>query len=847
MTLNPRQRFLLETALFFVASLLLVGLAVSGRWLQTVDRLIYDMLIRAKSAPQAEDIVIVGIDDKSLDAIGPWPWPRSRQAELLRAINAASPRAVLVDVVYANPSEPTADADLVAAAADIQTLALPLLIDAVANRQQLIEVLPFHPLLEQADALGHVHVELDADAIVRGSYLYQGIGSAHWPHVTLALAEHLGIVAKSQYACGADHSTEYSITKHQCGYVYTTYVGGPGSFDQLSALDVLNSNEKLAGLTGKIVFVGVVASGTTDTLTTPVSGSSRAMSGIEYNANLFNALALGLVAKSAPPVGIYLLNFLAVSLPVLFLPRRKAKGMLATALLFAALPVVISGAALIAANVWVPLASALAVCLLAYPYWSWRRHEVAWQFVETEIQRLDEERARWGARPTTDPHGRVRALARFLGAELTKRPQSWIHDARHAIEIQGGEERLVRAEPFSEAESSLASRTISNIHQHAPEQEGLPGELLIAELRRLQELAEEVRMGREIGQRSLERMPSGVVVFSALGEVLFANSAARRFLKLGDSLPTQYEQLMRGTPPPLGQNWHDLARSVVLEGRTVSFETRAAGAEQVVVEASALADPTEVADSWVLTLTDMTDIHAAERDREEALAFLSHDLRSPMLSVLALVRGTDRHPPLDEIEEYAQRALQVSDQFLQLSRVQARENFERYEVNVLSVLSNALDQMYALARDKHIDFLIDPFVEDHEEGIWLLGNGELLQRAFENLFSNAIKYSDPESQVMVSVNAVPATIEITIADQGAGIPSDEIEFVFEPFFRSAAKELATQRGAGLGLRFVKTVIERHDGRIAVQSTYREGSRFTVSLPTLETEPQDPAAGQFSQG
>ena len=89
----------------------------------------------------------------------------------------------------------------------------------------------------------------------------------------------------------------------------------------------------------------------------------------------------------------------------------------------------------------------------------------------------------------------------------------------------------------------------------------------------------------------------------------------------------------------------------------------------------------------------------------------------------------------------------------------------------------------------------------------------------------AVKYSKPGSQVQVGALSTDKEITIVFVDQGVGIPEDEVAQVFEPFFRSAAKELAQERGAGLGLRFVKTVIERHGGSVSAESTFGEGSRL----------------------
>lgn len=119
------------------------------------------------------------------------------------------------------------------------------------------------------------------------------------------------------------------------------------------------------------------------------------------------------------------------------------------------------------------------------------------------------------------------------------------------------------------------------------------------------------------------------------------------------------------------------------------------------------------------------------------------------------------------------------------------------------------------------------------------GNGELLERAFVNLLSNAVKFSDRGQPVRVEIRRRENQVEVSVIDRGRGIPPDELERVFEPFFRSSVPALAERRGSGLGLRFVRTVVERHGGRIEAHSRVGEGSRFTVTLPVIETEPEAP--------
>ena len=143
-----------------------------------------------------------------------------------------------------------------------------------------------------------------------------------------------------------------------------------------------------------------------------------------------------------------------------------------------------------------------------------------------------------------------------------------------------------------------------------------------------------------------------------------------------------------------------------------------------------------------------------------------------------------------------------------------------------------MEQVFFLAKDKGIACRVETDLsEAHEEdGVWVKGNGELLERAFINLLSNAVKYSEPDTSVTLCLGVDGDFAEVTVSDEGYGIPADELDHIFAPFFRSAAPKLAEHRGAGLGLRFVKTVVDRHGGNIDVASVWQQGTTFTVRLP-----------------
>ncbi len=835
MILNQATRFRLEVVALLGVLAGFVTAATAGHWFAGLDRAVYDGLLRLNPVPASPEIVIVGIDERSLERFGPWPWSRRQQAALFRQIGRNHPRAVLADVIYAGPTSPADDAALAAAAAALPLLAVPIMIDALSTGRQLVEVLPYPQLLAAADVLGHAHIELDPDAIARGTYLYQGVGEAHWPHLALALADALGIAATTASRCPPPAAP--TIQNVRCTWVYTPFAGPPGSFAEVSAAEVLDGALPAAVLNDRLVLIGVTAAAGSDRLPSPLSGERHPMSGIELNANLLNGILQNALLTRAVWTESLVAALLCVLLPALWLPRLQPKTMLLVAGLTALVPVLVMALAQLIGQLHLPVMAASVAALVAYPYWSWRRHEIAWAFVAQEMSRVSDESQSWAfPHRGQDPGAVLDALTGLLKARWGWQTESSNGEDRLTLP-DGRTVTLHREPPLSPAELSYARRVLDRLETPSENAEILPGERLAARIRRLQRAAEEVRAGRDVGLRGLAEMPNGVAVLSPVGEVLFVNQAARRLLSLPDTHPANYLELLCNLMAPLGRSWQDVVVKVVVAGEPVSFETRGGAGDSILFEAAPLAPPGHPVDHWVITVTDMSEVRAAEREREEALAFLSHDLRSPITSVLALVRDAGYSEVLADIGRYADKALSASEQFLQLSRVQARERFETYPMDVTEVVRNAVEHMFALAREAEVPVATD--IPDDVDGIWVDGNGELLERAFVNLLSNAVKFSDRGQPVRVEIRRRENQVEVSVIDRGRGIPPDELERVFEPFFRSSVPALAERRGSGLGLRFVRTVVERHGGRIEAHSRVGEGSRFTVTLPVIETEPEAP--------
>lgn len=855
--LQQRSALLLELVALVVVVVGFAGLATHNNWLTTLDRGLYDRVVTLLGGSVPDDVVIVGIDEQSLQRFGRWPWRRPEQARLFRAIAAAEPREVLVDIVYSEPTTSDADIELSSALGDLPGLGLPMVIDALTDAGQLIEVLPLPQFIESAEALGHVHPELDDDGISRGVHLFQGIGEPYWPHIVLAV-ESRGLAEEDRPVADCD-VPEFSLQNIRCDYRRVPFVGEPGSFafvspETLFATETEDSAKAM--LRDKTVLVGLTATGVSDWVTTPVSGRTRPMPGVEFNANVLAAVRQGTLIENAPKWPALILVLLLSLVPPLVLPRLLPGSMLLVTIAFALVPIVLFYLLLYFGRIYVPLSAAAVAAALTYPLWSWRRLELAWRFVSLEIQRFRAERLALGF--TAIDNARLNTLMSHVATVLDaqQRAQVLAHDgsdeqqttvrrlptgrSQLRSQVSHGARRfeliLERDETFNEQEQNFVEGVLRDTEDSGGRRNA-PIERLNAQIGQLNLVADDVRTIRDVNLKSLEQITSGVCLIGTGGLVEYVNSSFTELTKINveDSILSIGDHV----DAPDAVSWKDLVYRVVVEGQSESFEAQSA-THRMLLDCAPLRLDEELKGYWLMTAADVTEIRLAQRQREEALAFLSHDLRSPMVSILALIRSNpsdseklsveaQKEKLLNQIESYAIRSLNVSEQFVQLSRVENSEDMDTYEVELSTIATNALEQVFEQGAAKNVQLVFDDRVDD--DGLWMKGNGELLERAFVNLLTNAVKYSPANTKVTLRVG-LDANQDACCAviDQGYGIPAVDIDRVFEPYYRSKVREIVVQRGSGLGLRFVKTVVERHGGQVGVVSEPTKGSTFTVKFP-----------------
>lgn len=823
-------------------------LAQSGG-LGRLDRLLYDLQLRLYSRPAPADIVIIEINEQSLDALGRWPWPRALHARLLARLQAAGVRAVGFDILFAEAdvARPADDQALVAAVRALGRVALPVVVDVWQTGGQPVETLPFPALTAAAAALGHVHIALDVDGIARGAYLREGLGGPYWPTLAAAL---LGL-AQPEHAVMVNPTAAGSpFAIARADYVLIPYGGPPGRFTRYPYSAVLADDFPLERLRDRIVLVGMTAAGLNDILPTPVSGANRPMPGVEIIATLLEGLREQRLRRPLPGGGGLVLLVCCVGLPLLILPRMLPHRTLPLLAGAALATFALSAALWHGPGYWWPPAAAVTVLLLAYPLWSVGRLAFAFAFLRRALRTLGREPALDAPLPTLAEltatltfWQQLLPLAGFcvrtaggstLVAAGTPPPvlphlpgRRWQHGTGASwltLTVDGGPVTVGLA-------WSAVTHGAADLVQHLEARHAALSrparEPLEAEARRVLEATRRLRAMRRFIGDCLAEMSAGVLVGDALGRVWVVNHTMQTLLQQTDGpvLARLSRLSVQGT------DWERLLHAVLVRGESSEAEARAPNGAELLLKIAPLALGEGHGAGFIVNAADVSRLKEAERRRAETLHFLSHDLRSPMVSLLALVEQARTRPDagpelLERMAAYAGKSLELADQFLQLARAESEAEIEFYELDVRDVAENALAQVLTQAAAKQMHLTLDEPAETTDT--WLLGNAELLERALVNLLTNAIKYSPPARPINLRLTATVETVWCGVCDQGYGFPPATLAKLGERFARFHRS--GTERGVGLGLRFVKTVAERHGGELTVESTPGQGSTLGLRLP-----------------
>lgn len=248
----------------------------------------------------------------------------------------------------------------------------------------------------------------------------------------------------------------------------------------------------------------------------------------------------------------------------------------------------------------------------------------------------------------------------------------------------------------------------------------------------------------------------------------------------------------------------------------------------------------------LIVLHDQTSIRRVEEMRADFVANASHELRTPLAALTGFIetmQGPARDDPaarerfLGIMREQAWRMARLIDDLLSLSRIELRAHLPPdTPVDLVPIVRQVVDGLQTLAQDRGVTV----HVESANQPLTVLGDRDELLRLFENLIENGLKYGASGKRVDIvlarhDASDGKAEASVAVRDYGPGIAAEHLPRLTERFYRADVGESRAQGGTGLGLALVKHILNRHRGRLAIESQIGQGATFTVRLPAIDNK------------
>ncbi|MHC8359159.1 CHASE2 domain-containing protein [Pseudomonas sp. LS2P72] len=356
----------------------------------TLSNLLYDNLRRLSPLQVDPRILIVTIDDYSLQQLGQWPWSRAMHAQLLDRLSAANVKGVLFDVIFSEPdSHPDNDQLLAQAACRAGNVFVPLLREGVARYgQPLGEIEPVAALSHCAKGIGHINAEADADGIVRSVYLSEGPTQNPRPQLAWLLYEET-LADKGNVPMPGTPALPSAQGWQRAHEIRIPFIRSDAGFPSVPYVSVLRGEVPPELLRDRLILIGSTAPGLGDRYVTPQSASLGTTPGIEIQANILNGLLQqrNIVALDQRLAALLSVVIVGELLGLLLVRPRRALWLTLGAMTAALLG---SGVLMRLGWWWSPAASLLGM-MLGYLIWNWRRLNAVLAYFGWELARLDSE------------------------------------------------------------------------------------------------------------------------------------------------------------------------------------------------------------------------------------------------------------------------------------------------------------------------------------------------------------------------------------------------------------------------------------------------------------------------
>jgi signal transduction histidine kinase len=766
--------------------LAVVGLLSLSYPADELSRRTGDMYFRLRgSQGTSPHVGLVLIDDASLERYGRWPWKRSLLAQVVRAASAEHPKALGLDILLSEAEDDTNDRQLAKVLKDAGNMVLVSKISNSPQGRLWVEPLPL--FARNAVAVGHAQAALGPDSICRSIPVRElSLDGPRWAFALEVVRVASGAILEDngrELRIGerkiptvgpSSHAVVAGVEFESLRFLPIDYRGqiAPGETSPpFSAVSVVDLLDGKAGsqLQGKAVLIGFGSTEIGDRIPTPVS-DRLPMPGVEIHANLIDAILAG---RSLRPLNgwLNLLVLCAFSMSSTWVVLRWpiGRGLVALAALLA-VGLAASYFAFAWMHILVGLGPFLCVALLAGP------------------------------------------LAQLQNLVLVDRG---LTQGLRQLQI------ALMGEPTKK--NSLPAALRAEIR---PTEGDLHWKVSL-----LRQLQAELSSLYAFDETLLKAMQEGLAVFSVDGRVIFRNPQWESFCeKQGWDATAGLDNFAHALGEPA---WCDLRKSLAPDIWLDSEVYLGEGLWRLRAVRLKGRSPSDASDLIMVVVADQTARLERDRARAEALGFVTHELRTPLVSIQGFAEYLLRYSKERASSEAAATIFQESGRlvamintYLDVLRLEAGARPMRKETfQVGETVKQVARVIQPIAQASEIKVRIEIAADLPA----LQGDSHLIEGALLNLVSNAIKYSARGSEVKLRAEAEGEGVVLEVWNPGPAIPAEELGRLFEPFYRRNEQE-ETTRGWGLGLAFVKRIAEQHGGKAEAWSESGSGTSFRIHLP-----------------
>lgn len=335
----------------------------------------------------------------------------------------------------------------------------------------------------------------------------------------------------------------------------------------------------------------------------------------------------------------------------------------------------------------------------------------------------------------------------------------------------------------------------------------------------------------------IDALPEPILVIGQGRRILHGNLAAEKLL--GTSLAGRnLAEVLRS--PGVLEGLDDFFEGGIVED--IDFEISGPVERSMRVRIAPLTRDSKPDAAAVLVFEDLTALRRAEQMRVDFVANVSHELRTPLSSLMGFIE-TLQGPAKDDaaardrflsiMAEQTQRMGRLVDDLLSLSRIELEEhNPPAGTVDLAPLVASTVTLLKAMAAEHSV--MLEVSLPDDLPAI--TGDADQVGQVLRNLIENAIKYGRHGGVVRIAGRRNGSAVSLSVSDNGEGIPREHMHRLTERFYRVDTARSRRAGGTGLGLAIVKHIVNRHRGRLSIESTPGQGSRFTTSWPVASEQP-----------